>query len=162
MAFRDDQAWATAQRGNSVASYQEYLKTEVGGVHADDARYQLTGFERATAWKSVQSDPSVASLEQFLQKYPEGAESNEARQKLDSMAYRVQLAEAHNKAGAERKRAELQARFGTVVHGLVVVPPVAPDTHYQVSSGPMSRADADSACAALERKHQHCAAVKGA
>ena len=160
MALKDDQAWATAQSANSVAGYQQYLKTEAGGVHAGDAQYQLTALDRATAWKSAQSDPSAATLEAFLQKYPQGTESNEARQKLASMAYRVQLAESHSKASAERKRAELQARFGSVVPEVVVVAPTASDTRYQVSSGPMSQVDADSVCATLEHKHQHCTAVK--
>jgi hypothetical protein len=160
MALKDDQAWAIAQSANSVAAYQEYLSTESGGVHAGDARYQLTALERVTAWKAVQPTPSAATLEEFLRKYPQGAESNEARQKLASMAYRVQLDESHSKAGAERKRADLQARFGTVIHEVVVIPPMAPDARFQVGSGPMSEAEANSACVTLQQKHQHCTAVK--
>ncbi|MEP6886292.1 MAG: hypothetical protein ABJC66_16205 [Gammaproteobacteria bacterium] len=160
LALKDDQAWAMAQSANNVASYSEYLKAESGGVHADDARFQLTALDRAAAWKSAQSDPSVATLEKFLQKYPEGTESNEARQKLASMAYRALMDESRSKAGAERNRVHLQALFGAIVHEVVVVPPAAPDTHYQVTSGPMSQADADSTCTALKRKHQHCTVIK--
>ena len=161
LALQDEQAWATAMKANTVESYQEYLRAESGGVYADDARYHITALERAAAWQSLQNDLSAPSLQAFLQKYPQGPESNEARAKLKDLSFRVQLADSRSQAAAERKRAQLQAKFGTVLHEVVVVAPTPPDTTYRVTSGPMSEATASSTCARLERAHQSCKLVQG-
>jgi SPOR domain len=161
LALQDEQAWATAMKTHTVESFQEYTKAESGGVYADDARYQITALQRAAAWQALQNDLSAASLQAFLQKYPQGPESNEARARLNEFSYRVQLADLRSRAAAERKRAELQARFGKVLHEIVVVAPTAPDTTYRVTSGPMSEASASSTCATLERAHQSCKLVEG-
>jgi hypothetical protein len=161
LALQDEQAWAIALKSNTVAGFQEYLKAESGGVYAGDARYHITALQRAEAWQALQGDPSVASLQVFLQMYPQGLESNQARAKLNELSYRVQLADARSKAAAEHQRASLQARFGQVLHELVVVAPKAPDTVYHVTSGPMSQAAANSTCEALERAHQSCKLIPG-
>jgi hypothetical protein len=159
-SLHDDEAWAMAQAANTVAGFQEYLRQEPGGTHVGQAQYQATALQRAAAWKAAQKDVSVESLQAFLDKYPQGPESNDARQKLGALSYRVQLAGARSKAVAERARARLQERFGKVIHNVVVVPPGAPDTHYRVTSGPMSESDANSACAAIERMHQSCKLIQ--
>jgi hypothetical protein len=162
LALKDDQAWALAQATNTIDGYQKYLRTEGGGVHAPDAQYAITAVERAQAWKSLPNNASTDSLQAFVQKYPQGPESNEARQRLAALNYRVQLAVAATKSTAERERADIQARFGEVVHGLVVIAPASPQTDYQVTSAPMNQADANSTCAVLKRSHQSCKAVKSA
>jgi hypothetical protein len=68
------------------------LKTYGGGLHADDARFEITALHRAAAWRALQGDLTVASLQAFLQDYPEGVESNEARQRLDALQSRAQTA----------------------------------------------------------------------
>lgn len=156
LALRDDQAWALAQATNTVAGYQDYLKSESGGVHAGDAQYQITSLQRAAAWKVLQKDESAAALQAFLHQYPQGLESNQARQVLSTLDYRVQLAVARSQSAAERRREELQARFGKVVHDVVVMAPTSVHTGYRVTSEPMTQADASSACAQLERSHQSC------
>lgn len=160
MGLKDDHAWALAQATNTVDGYRDYLRAESGGIHAPDAQYKITALERAQAWKSLPNDASADSLQAFLQKYPQGPESNEARRKLAALDYRVQLAVAGSKSTAERERARIQARFGKVVHGIVVISPASPHSIYRVTSEPMSEADANSACAALERSHQSCKAVQ--
>jgi hypothetical protein len=161
LALQDEQAWATAMKSNTVEGFQEYLRTESGGVYADDARYHITALQRAASWQSLQDNLSAPSLQAFLQKYPQGAESNEARAKLKDFDYRVQLADLRSQAAAERKRAQLQAKFGNVLHEIVVVAPKPPDTLYRVTSGLMSHDTANSACATLERAHQSCKLVQG-
>jgi hypothetical protein len=164
LALQDEQAWAAALKANTVEGFNAYLQAESGGVYADDARYHITALQRAADWQALQSDASdasVASLQEFLRKYPQGPESNQARAKLNDLSYRVQLADSRSKAEAERKRAQLQARFGKVLPEIVVVAPTAPDALYHVTSGPMSQATASSACAALERAHQSCKLVQG-
>lgn len=161
LALQDDQDWAKAQATNTIEGYQAYLQNEPGGIYARDAQYQLTALERADAWKVAQNEGSAASLKAFLKKYPQGSESNEARQKLSTLAYRIKFADTRSKPAAERERAQLEARFGGIIHEVVVMPPSADDANYTVmTSEPMSQADANSVCAALGRSHQSCKAVK--
>jgi hypothetical protein len=162
LALLDDQAWNAARAANSIAGYQDYLKAQSGGIHVGEAKYQITALQRADAWKAMQNDASASALQAFLLKYPQGAESNEARARLKELDYRVQLADSRSAAAAEHKRAQLEGKFGKVLHDIVVVPPNAPGTMFRITSGPMSQAAASSTCAALEREHQSCRLVPGA
>ena len=160
LGLQDDQAWSLAQATDTIDGYQAYLQTESGGVHAPDARYKITALQRAQAWNVAQKDGSAATLQAFLQKYPQGPESNEARRRLSALDFRVQLAVARSKSAAERERVHFQARFGNVVHDVVIVAPRSAHAIYRVTSEPMSRADANSACEVLERSHQSCKLVQ--
>lgn len=159
LGFQDDQAWSRAQATGTIDGYQEYLRAEGGGIHAPDAQYEITALQRAQAWKSLPNDASFGSLQAFLQKFPQGQESNAARQKLAALDYRVQLAVASTQFAAERRLAQLHARFGDVVRGLVVIAPAPPHAAYRVTSAPMSQTDANSTCAMLARSHQSCKAL---
>lgn len=160
LALKDDHAWSQAQAANTIDAYQAYLTAESGGVHVGDAKYQITALQRAADWKAIPSDAPAATLQAFLTKYPQGLESNEARARLKQLDYRVQLANLHSKTAAERKRAQLETRFGKVLHDIVVVPPSASDKLFRVTSGPMSQATANSACEKIERAHQSCTLVR--
>jgi hypothetical protein len=160
LALQDEQAWAAAHKIDRIESYQAYLKAEGGGSHAEQAQFEITALQRADAWKGLQSDLSVASLQAFLHKYPQGAESVLARRKLAEIDYRLQLADARSESGAEAKRAHLQAKFGPVLHEVVVIAPRGADTDYRVISGPMDQAMAKAACATLERSHQSCKLIQ--
>lgn len=160
LALRDEQAWSAALATNTIAGYNAYLKAWSGGVHASDVAYQITALQRAAAWKELQNDPSAASLQAFLVVYPQGRESNEARAKLKEF-YHLQLADLHSAAAAERKRAELQRRFGKELSDIAVIAPTPPAKTFAVVSGPMRQADASSTCATLERAHQNCKLVQG-
>jgi hypothetical protein len=159
LALQDDQAWSLAQQANSLQSYQDYLKTEGGGIHVLEAKARIASLERANAWQAAHSERSPAALQAFLDKYPEGAEATQARAELNDLAYRVELAQLHSKTAAESRRTHLQTRFGDVVHDIVVLPPRGSDSHYIVTSAPMSQAEASAACAALKRSHQLCNVV---
>jgi SPOR domain len=161
LALQDDQAWTAARAANTVEAYDEYLKKEGGGVHAQQAQYYLTALHRAADWQTIKDNASVAALQAFLQKYPQGLEAEQAREKLKDLNYRVELADARSQASAERKRAQLQAKFGKVLPDIVVLAPGASGTVFRVTSGPMSHATANSACAALERAHQSCKLIEG-
>jgi outer membrane protein assembly factor BamD (BamD/ComL family) len=161
LALKDEQAWRAARATNSIAAYQGYLTAEGGGVHVGEANYQITSLRRVNAWKAIPNDASAEVLQAFLTTYPQGIESNEARARLAELDYRVQLADSRNKAQAERKRSQLATKFGQVLHQVVVLAPNAPDTLFRVTSGPMSQASANSACATLEHEHQHCKVVQG-
>ena len=160
LALRDEQAWSAALASNTIAAYDGYLKAWSGGVHVSDVPYQITALQRAAAWKTLQNDPSAASLQAFLEVYPQGRESNEARAQLKHF-YHLQLADSRSAAAAERKRAELKRRFAKELSDIEVVAAGAAGKMYQVISGPMSQAAANSACATLERAHQACKSVQG-
>lgn len=162
LALEDDQAWSTAKTLNSIEGYQAYLQKEAGGVHAGDAHYQLTALQRARDWQGLQHQSSATALQAFLKTYPQGPESSLARERLSTLAYQVKLATVRSKDAAERTRDQLQARFGHVLHEVVVVAPVSAYSDYQVTSEPMTEADANAACAALERAHQSCSLVRRA
>lgn len=160
LALRDEGAWRAARASDSIAGYEGYLKTESGGVHVGEATYQVTALQRAEAWKALPSDPSAASLQAFLMLYPQGREANEARAKLNEF-YRLHLADSRSAAAAERERAKLASKFGKELSDIVVIPPKAAGSGFQVVSGLMSQAAANSACATLERAHQSCKLIQG-
>jgi hypothetical protein len=160
LAFEDDHAWSQAQLLGTIDGYKGYLSVEAGGIHAADAKYEITALERAQAWKSLPPSASAESLQEFLLKYPQGAESNEARRKLAELDYRVQVAVAPSQTAADRRRGQIQARFGKWVHGLVVVAPESGHGTYQVTSAPMSGAEAKSTCELLVRSHQRCKPIQ--
>jgi len=161
LALKDEQVWAAARSANTVEAYDEYLKVQAGGVHALEAQYYRTALLRAADWESIKDNASAAALQAFLQKYPQGLEANQARANLKDMNYRIELANARSQASAERKRAQLQARFGNMLPDIVVLAPAGSGTLFRVTSGPMTQATANSACAALERAHQSCKLIEG-
>jgi hypothetical protein len=103
----------------------------------------------------------VEALRAFLQQYPQGPEADRAHQKLAELTgYRVQLVAMHNMQSAERKREQLQSRFGNVLSEITVLGPDAKQTTYRVSSGIMSESDAGKACTTLKHDKQQCKVVK--
>lgn len=161
-ALQDEAAWKTAQDGHSEDSYRAYLQAEPNGSHLQAARDGLTGLDRANAWKTAQSDGSVAALQAFIQKYPQGSEADQARQKLAALqsGYRAELGSFHNERAAQRKRSQLQSKFGKTLAEIDVVAPDSANKEFRVMSGLMDRQDANSACTSLKRDHQPCEVVK--
>ncbi len=161
-ALQDESAWKAAQNGNSLDSYRQYLQSDPTGTHAQAARDQVAGLERANAWKSAESGGSKSALDAFLQKYPQGPESDQARQRLAMLKsdYRDRLGAFHDERAAERRREELQTRFGAVLKEVDVLSPDSSNKRYRVMSGLMDRHDAESACVSLKRSHESCEVVK--
>jgi hypothetical protein len=159
--MQDDQAWKAAAVAQSKQGYQEYLAAYAGGVHADQARFEIMALDRAAAWKSVAHDIDYSTLHAFLEQYPQGPESNLARERLAAMTYRARFADLRTRAAADRQRARLQVRLHGVLHTLVVIPPSTTDDHFEVTSGLLSQIQAKAACAAAAHEHQHCEVVSG-
>ena len=153
--LQDEQAWTDAQKADTTAALQQYMQSQPNGAHVAQARERIASIDRAAAWKVAEAKGSEAALKQFLQQYGQGPESDQARAKLVQLDhYRVELASFHSKAQAEKDRAKLQARYGNLVHGLVVVS--SSKKLNAVESTPMGLADAQTACVTLESEHQHC------
>ena len=163
-ALEDDQEWADAQQANTLEAYQKYLQAQPSGMHSADARDKITGFERADAWKTALAANTPAAIQAFLQKYPTGSEADQANAQLKVLQteqYRVQVASFKAQKDADQARTKLEAKYGKVLHEVVVVPPTASEKLTTVRSGPMTRQDAESACGTLKKEHQHCQVVKG-
>lgn len=161
--IEDDQAWSDAQQANTLDGYQQYLQKEPNGTHVDDAHTQVTALNRASDWKTAQAANTETALQGFLQKYSQGPEVDQAREqlkKLQAEGYRVQLASFKDEKQAEKSRDSLKARFGSDLPDVVVIPPTGSEKLHKVASGPMTEADAKSACAKLKKAHQHCEVVK--
>jgi outer membrane protein assembly factor BamD (BamD/ComL family) len=161
--IEDEQAWADAQKSGTLDAYQQYLQKETNGAHAQDAHTQVTTLERAAAWKTAQSTNTEPALQEFLQKYSQGPEADQAREqlkKLQSEGYRVQVASFKDEKQAVKSRDGLKARFSSELHDVVIIPPNGSEKLERVVSGPMTEADAKSACTKLKKDHQHCEVVK--
>jgi len=162
-ALEDDQAWTDAQKANTLEAYQKYLQAQPSGMHSADARDRITGFERAEAWKTAQAANTTEAIQAFLKKYPVGQEADQANAQLKVLQteqYRVQVASFKAQKDADQARPKLEARFGKLLHSVVVVPPTASEKLTTVRSGPMTEKDAESACGTLKKQHQHCQVVK--
>lgn len=161
--MEDDHAWADAQKSDTVEAYQQYLQQEPTGAHAHDAQTQITSLQSASAWKTAQAANTEPALQDFLQKYgtaPEAAQARTQLQKLQSEGYRVQLATFRQQTDAEKSRDSLKSRLSGELEDVEVVPPSGSEKRYQVTSGPLTEADAKSACAKLKKQHQHCEVIK--
>lgn len=161
-AMQDEQAWSNAQKTNTVEAFQQYLHDQPNGVHVADSRDRATALQRADAWRAALADGKQPAIEAFLQKYPTGSEADEARTKLASLKaqeYQVQVAAFRAPNDAARARARFQARYGKLLHDVVVVPASAKRLT-TVRSTPMTLKDAESACGTLKKQHRHCEVVK--
>ncbi len=162
-SLQDEQAWTDATNTNTEAGFQNYVKGQPNGSHVQEAQDKITGFERAAAWQTASADGSAAALQAFLEKYPSGPEADQAKaqlQKLNSQ-YRVQLAGSYRSAKlAERAGKRLKAKYGDLLHDVVVIPPAAGSKSSHLQSAPMSEDEANTACAKLKKAHQHCEVVK--
>jgi len=160
-SLQDDQAWTLAQNANTEQSLQQYLQQQPHGAHAAEARTRLADLQRGAAWQQAQSSNTATAYQAFLQQYPQAPEASQARARLQQLAaYQVQLGAYHSKMAAEHERKELQARFGKVLHHVVV--DTTPNRINEVRSAPMSQADAQSICAELKKHGQHCQVVTSA
>lgn len=155
---------AIAQKNNTADALQQYFRYQPNGVHATEGRDRLTALQRAAAWQAALADGKQPAIEAFLQKYPQGPEADQAHAKLDvlkSEQCRVQVAAFRARKDAERARARLQAKYGKVLHDVVVAPASAADKLTTVCSAPMTQKNPESACGTLKKEHQHCEVVMG-
>ena len=159
-ALQDEEAWTQAKQANTAEAYRDYFQKQPNGVHAADAQNAVTAAQRAADWTAADSAGTAASIQGFLKKYPQGTEADQARARLTAlMGYKVQLASGKTQKQAEKEREHLKAKYGSVLHDMVVVPPTSGKT-YKLESSPMSQSEAASACDELKKAHQRCEVVK--
>jgi hypothetical protein len=137
------------------------LTAEPSGSHAQAARDEVLARERSAAWRAAQTNATAQSLEDFLQKYPTGMEADAARDKLKVLTgYRAQLGTAHTKQLAERERDTLAKRFGKNFQQIVVLEPDANSHDYRITLAPMSKEDANAACATVKQSGRSCEVIQ--
>jgi hypothetical protein len=159
--LKDTQAWSAAQVASSVEGYQQYLTVEPSGAHAQAAREEIATRQRAAAWRTAQTNPTPQSLQDFLETYPTGMEADAARDKLKMLAgYRAELGTAHSKRLAERERDTLAKRFGKNFQQVLVLEPDANSHDYRITSAPMSKEDANAACATVKQSGRSCEVIQ--
>ena len=159
--LKDAQAWNAAQAASSVEGYQQYLTAEPSGTHAQAAQEEIMTRERVAAWRTTQMNETVQSLQNFLQKYPAGAEADAARDRLKMLTgYRAELGTAHTRQLAERERDTLAKRFGKNFQQVVVLEPDANSHDYRITSVPMSKEDANAACATVKQSGRSCEVIQ--
>jgi outer membrane protein assembly factor BamD (BamD/ComL family) len=159
--LKEAQAWNAAQGASSVEGYQQYLAAEPTGEHAQEAREEIGSRERAAAWRTAQKNKTAQSLQDFLESYPTGMEADAARDKLKMLTgYRAELGTAQSKRLAERERDTLAKRFGKNFQQVVVLEPDASNHDYRITSAPMSKEDANAACATVKQSGRSCEVIQ--
>jgi hypothetical protein len=161
--LEDNQAWMAAMNTNTEVGFKKYAQAQPKGAHLADAQSKIVGFERAAAWQTASATGTVDALKAFLQQYPQGPESDEARAQLEKLTsgYQVELPGAYRSEKlAMRESKRLKARFGKILHDVVVVAPTPPSKLHHLRSAPMSHEEADAACARLRKAHERCEVVK--
>jgi hypothetical protein len=159
-SLHDDSAWQQAKQANSADAYQDYLQKQPNGAHLKEAQEALATQQRVADWKAAESAGTVAALQDFVKKHPDGTEADQARAKLAQLSgYKVQLASVATEKQAQRQRDHLRAKYGSILHDVVVVP-TSSGKGYGIESAPMSQSQANSACAELKKAHQGCEVIK--
>jgi outer membrane protein assembly factor BamD (BamD/ComL family) len=158
--LQDNEAWATAQQANSAQGYQQYLSAMPSGAHAQEAHDKLTALQATDAWNSTKNNPTEASLNSFLQMYPNAPEAQDARQMLGTLDYRAQLGSFPSSDAADKAKAKLQDKFGSVLQQVVVIQPTGKSKTYHLASAAMTQDQAKAACAQVKKGGQHCDVVK--
>ncbi len=89
----DDDAWRTARRGDSLASYRAYLSAFPRGEHATEARRKVAAFEAAAAsaadteaWNQAFGTGTIAAFRQYLRAFPQGAYRAEANTQIEALS----------------------------------------------------------------------------
>jgi outer membrane protein assembly factor BamD (BamD/ComL family) len=158
--LQDDAAWSQAKQANTLDAYRDYLQKQPTGSHTKDAEDAIKPLQMTADLKSAEGTGTVTALQDFLNKYPAGPEADEARAKLAALnGYRVHLASAKTEKQAKKERDALSAKYGNVLHEVIVVP-ASSGKGYAVNSAPMSQSDAESACGELKKSHQRCEVMK--
>ena len=82
-------AWRDAQKSNSLASYQAFLKNYPASIYAAEAQTRLDNLADDAAWVSAELDNTAAAFKQYLEKYPRGLHSEDAKKGLAKLVTNI-------------------------------------------------------------------------
>ena len=104
----DEQAWATAQRTNTIEAYRGYSRDHPNGAHVADANQRVTTLQQAAAaeaarqadeqaWAAAQRTNTIDAYHRYLQDRPNGTHAAAANQRVTELE-RAAAAEAARQA----------------------------------------------------------------
>lgn len=79
---RQESAWRGAERQDSVAAYEAYLRDYPAGAHAPEARSRLADLREQQEWDRALRFNTPEAFQRYLSGYPSGRYSQPARERL--------------------------------------------------------------------------------
>jgi len=73
-----DAAFEAAQRSNTQAAWEDYLRQHPQGEHARAARELLAQLVEAREWERARSADTIAAYQEYLRGYPQGPHAHDA------------------------------------------------------------------------------------
>jgi len=119
---RQESAWRQAERQDSVAAYETYLRDYPAGTHAPAARTRLADLREQQEWDRALRFNTPEAFQRYLSGYPAGRYAPAARERLSAFLL------------ADGRAASLPQEPGTTAPAPPVVP--APRPAPQVDPAP--------------------------
>jgi len=79
---RQESAWREAERQDSVAAYEAYLRDYPAGAHAPAARTRLADLREQQEWDRALRFNTPEAFQRYLSRYPSGRYAQAARERL--------------------------------------------------------------------------------
>ena len=79
---RQESAWRQAERQDSVAAYEAYLRDYPAGAHAPEARTTLSDLREQQEWDRALRFNTPEAFQRYLSRYPSGRYADAARERL--------------------------------------------------------------------------------
>jgi hypothetical protein len=79
---RQEADWRAARSADTVAAYEDYLRSYPAGSHAGDAEARLKSLREEREWERAGRLNTPEAYQRYLGSYPEGAFAGEARGRL--------------------------------------------------------------------------------
>jgi len=79
---RQESAWRQAERQDSVAAYEAYLRDYPAGAHAPEARTRLSDLREQQEWDRALRFNTPEAFQRYLSRYPSGRYAEAARGRL--------------------------------------------------------------------------------
>lgn len=111
-AEKDLKDWNEAKRGNSIASYNEYLRDNPKGDYAKSARTAILRIENdAKAWNIARSAHTKQAYQSYLTHHPTGSFVSTAKTEISKFEQLEREAEAERQRIIAQRKAEEDARL---------------------------------------------------
>ena len=111
-AEKDLKDWNEAKRGNSIASYNEYLRDNPKGDYAKSARTAILRIENdAKAWNIARSAHTKQEYQSYLKHHPSGSFVSTAKTEISKFEQLEREAEAERQRIIAQRKAEEEARL---------------------------------------------------
>lgn len=111
-AEKDLKDWNEAKRGNSIASYNEYLRDNPKGDYAKSARTAILRIENdAKAWNIARSAHTKQAYQSYLKHHPTGSFVSTAKTEVAKFEQLEREAEEERQRIIAQRKAEEEARL---------------------------------------------------